>query len=679
MGARARRQPGSWADVALAGFTIGAVALLLVPLPTPLLDVLLAGNLAASLVLLLVALRVDTPLRVAAFPTWVVLNTLLRLALNVSSTRLILAQADAGRVIRAYGDLVAGSSAIIGGVLFALLSIVQFVVIARGAERVAEVGARFVLDGLPGKQMAIDAELRAGTLDARGAEARRARLDQEGQFFGAMDGAMKFVRGDVIASLLVIAVNFIGGFGVGMAEHGLDALTALHRYGLLTIGDGLAAAVPSLLVATAAGVLVTRVAGETRAGIGAELVHQLLRQPQVLRWVSVACLLVAVAPGMPAWPFVAAGAACALVSLLRPGVPSAQEEDGALAFAVAPDRATWLARGPMPRLRLGPAPLERVARGLVETTLRPLGLPPAVLEQRPTFRVDERLPDGAVELLLRGTPVHRAALHGPPANEPGVERLVAELSPPLIQHAAELLGLEEVQQWLDELAVQAPVTVREAVPGRIPLATFTEVLRLLLREQVPLTGIRAILSALARPATPLPEETTPGALLPLARHASRAALSRALAGSTSRLRCLRFDALIEDTIREARRFASRSDTVALAPAATRDILRALRHTLHTAASAGQRPPATPPHGTTSPTTPPVVLLAPAELRPHVRGLIAEEFPLLPVVSAAELLPQLELELVGTIRLLPPAAPQRGSLDPESRGVPTALEPSATPA
>lgn len=649
---RTRRGPGSWADLAVAALTIGAVVLLLVPLPTPILDVLLAANLATSLVLLLVAVQVDNPLRVAAFPTWLVLNTLLRLALNVASTRLILLQADAGRVIGAYGELVAGANAIVGGVLFALLTIVQFVVIARGAERVAEVGARFVLDGLPGKQMAIDAELRAGTLDARGAEARRERLVQESQFFGAMDGAMKFVKGDVVASLLVIAVNLLGGFGIGMTEQGLDAVTALQRYGLLTIGDGLAAQIPALLVATAAGVLVTRVAGDTRAGIGAELASQLLRHPRVLRWVGAACLLVAIAPHMPPWPFVTAGLACGLASLLPPTSVDADAGGATFGVAVAPDLASWLPAGRLARWQIGLTPLERVLAALRETVLRPLGLPRRLLERDPVLRLDPRLPAGTLELLVRGMPVHRVEQVSAVPVADAVARLLEELADPLRRHAADLLTLEEVQHWLDEIASRSPVTVREAVPAKAPLTTFAEALRLLLREQVPLTQLDAVLDALAHPSVSLPDRGDPRPLAALARRASRRALSQAISGAEQRVRCLRFDELIEDTIREAAHFSPRGATLTLAPAAARDILAALGRSVEALGppSGGRR--RRPDGGAT-----PLVLLTPSDLRPLARELLAADFPLLPVVSADELLSHLQLEPAGVVRLTgPPTAP-----------------------
>src|SRR5688572_1103424 len=308
LGLQPRRPRVGWADAALAGFVIAIVGLMVVPLPTWLLDLLIASNLAASVAVLLVALYVGDALKIAAFPTLLLITTLIRLSLNVSSTRLILLQADAGEVIRAFGQFVVRGNYVVGGVIFLILTLIQFIVIAKGSERVAEVGARFTLDALPGKQMAIDAELRSGAIDSNEARARRRALSRESQFYGAMDGAMKFVKGDVIASLLIAAINLIGGLAIGIMQRGMGAEAALKRYGLLTIGDGLVTQIPSLILATAAGILVTRVASEDPdRPLGTELAHQLLGQPRALLVAAGFVLLLAAVPGLPSLPFLVIG------------------------------------------------------------------------------------------------------------------------------------------------------------------------------------------------------------------------------------------------------------------------------------------------------------------------------------------------------------------------------------
>src|SRR5450755_865396 len=306
------------ADAVLAGLVIAVVGLMVVPLPTWLLDLLIASNLAGSVVILLVSLYVSEALKIGSFPTLLLITTLIRLALNVSSTRLILLQADAGEVIRAFGTFVVRGNYVVGAVIFLILTIIQFIVIAKGSERVAEVGARFALDAMPGKQMAIDAELRSGAIDGAEARIRRRSLVRESQFYGAMDGAMKFVKGDVIASLLITLVNILGGLAIGVGQKGLEPVAALKRYGLLTIGDGLVTQIPALVIATGAGVLVTRVASEEAdTPLGAELANQLFSQPQALRIGGFFVLLLALVPGLPTLPFLAIGALLFLGSRAR--------------------------------------------------------------------------------------------------------------------------------------------------------------------------------------------------------------------------------------------------------------------------------------------------------------------------------------------------------------------------
>src|SRR6478609_2221746 len=297
------------ADAVLAALVIAVVGLMVVPLPTWLLDLLIASNLAASVVILLVSMYVSEALKIASFPTLLLITTLIRLSLNVSSTRLILLQADAGEVIRAFGKFVVRGNYVVGAVIFLILTIIQFVVIAKGSERVAEVGARFTLDAMPGKQMAIDAELRTGSIDGNEARRRRRALLRESQFYGAMDGAIKFVKGDVIASLIITIVNILGGLAIGVGQRDLEVTAALKRYGLLTIGDGLVTQIPALVMATAAGVLVTRVASEeAETPLGAELASQIFGQPQALRVGSFFVFGLAAVPGLPALPFLVIGA-----------------------------------------------------------------------------------------------------------------------------------------------------------------------------------------------------------------------------------------------------------------------------------------------------------------------------------------------------------------------------------
>ena len=249
-----------YSDIALAGVVVLIVAMMIIPLPTWILDLLIAANMSVAVILLLVAIYVSDALKIATFPTMLLITTLFRLALEVSATRLILLKADAGHVIHAFGNFVVAGNLVVGAVIFFILTIIQFIVISKGSERVAEVGARFTLDAMPGKQMSIDAELRAGHIDHNEARRRRAALARESQFFGSMDGAMKFVKGDAIAGIIVLLTNIVGGLIIGIVQKGMDAGDAAKTYTILTIGDGLVAQIPALIISTAAGIIVTRVA-----------------------------------------------------------------------------------------------------------------------------------------------------------------------------------------------------------------------------------------------------------------------------------------------------------------------------------------------------------------------------------------------------------------------------------
>jgi type III secretion protein V len=311
--AAARAKGG--ADAALATLVVAIVATMIIPIPLPLLDTLLALNISLSIVLLLVALFVAEPLAIASFPTILLVTTLYRLALDVAATRNILGRGDGGELIRAFGRFVVGGNYVVGAVVFAILTLVQFLVIAKGSERVAEVGARFTLDAMPGKQMTIDAELRAGGIDQAEARRRRRTLARESSFYGAMDGAMKFVKGDAIAGIVITLVNILGGLAIGVGQRGMAAGDALKTYGLMTIGEGLVAQIPALVVSTAAGILVTRVASEEPdQSLGGEIARQIVGQPRALMIAAGLLAAFGLTPGMPAVPFLSIAALLAIAA-----------------------------------------------------------------------------------------------------------------------------------------------------------------------------------------------------------------------------------------------------------------------------------------------------------------------------------------------------------------------------
>lgn len=319
------------ADLVLAVVLMAVVFMLVLPLPTVLVDVLVAINIAVSALLLMVAMYLPSPLSFTSFPSVLLVTTLFRLALSIATTRLILLQADAGHIIEAFGNFVVGGNLIVGLVVFLILTIVQFIVITKGAERVAEVAARFSLDAMPGKQMSIDADMRAGAIDMNEARRRRTRLEKESQLYGAMDGAVKFVKGDAIASIIIVFVNLGGGMLIGTMQRGLPAGEAMAIYSVLTIGDGLIAQIPALLMSITAGMIVTRVTSEDggRSNVGRDIAEQVLAQPNALLVAGAIMLGFALIPGMPGWVFMVLAVVAGVVGfvLLGRGLKGATASD----------------------------------------------------------------------------------------------------------------------------------------------------------------------------------------------------------------------------------------------------------------------------------------------------------------------------------------------------------------
>lgn len=291
-------------DVVLVLIIIAILAMIIVPVPPHVIDYLITFNLTISILLLVVAVYISSPIQLSIFPSMLLITTLYRLGLNIASTRQILLNANAGEIIFTFGNYVVQGNFVVGGVIFLIITLVQFIVIVKGAERVAEVAARFTLDAMPGKQMSIDADLRAGMIDSNAARDKRLAIQKESQLYGAMDGAMKFVKGDAIAGLVITIINIVGGLIIGMSMHGMDAYTAATTYSLLSIGDGLVSQIPALLISVTAGIVTTRVSSEkTDTNLGSEISGQFMRQPKALMVVAGVILLLALVPGMPKPPF----------------------------------------------------------------------------------------------------------------------------------------------------------------------------------------------------------------------------------------------------------------------------------------------------------------------------------------------------------------------------------------
>ncbi len=552
---------------------VGIVFLLMVPLPAALLDLLLASSLALSVALLLAAIHMERPLDLSAFPTILLFATLLRLALNVASTRLILLRGPegttaAGDVIRAFGEFIVGGNFVVGSAIFILLVIINFVVITKGAGRVAEVSARFTLDAMPGKQMAIDADLAAGTMTHEQAKARRKEIEREADFFGAMDGASKFVRGDAIAGLLMTAVNLLVGIVVGVVQNGMSAGDAASTYTILTVGDGLASQVPALLVSTAAGVVVTRAASSQP--LGNTLVRQLGASREALFTTAGVIGGVGLLPGMPTVPFLALASVIGLAGRAA-ARPEASEDDATPTDGEAPDEATADREQikemlPLDRLELevgfdlvtlvdagrGGDLVERI--GAIRKNLaQELGLILPSIHIRDNLQ----LPSTTYRLLLAGNEVGRGELRvgkllamDPTGSLPGLEgervtepafglpaiwiaeRLqtraealgytvvdpatvaATHLTELLRLITPELLGRSETQELIDLVARDEPRLVDELIPNLLPLGEVIKVLRNLLGEGVSIRDLRSILEGLADHARDLKD---PDALTELVR------------------------------------------------------------------------------------------------------------------------------------------------------------------
>jgi type III secretion protein V len=643
-----RRARFGLADVALAVLVVSVVAMMIVPLPTWLLDILISTNLSMSVAILLVVLYVPDALAIATFPTVLLLTTLFRLGLNVSSSRLILLQANAGEVIRAFGTFVVRGNYVVGGVVFLILTIIQFVVIAKGGERVAEVGARFVLDAMPGKQMAIDAELRSGTIDGNEARRRRRSLARESQFYGSMDGAMKFVKGDVIASLVITVVNILAGLAIGVGQKGLPAIVALKRYGLLTIGDGLVSQIPALVLSTAAGVLVTRTASEEPdTPLGEELSRQLFGTPKAMRVASVFVLGLAIVPGLPTAPFLLLAAVLYFVARAR--ARQLTREDQRAATEPVPQQTR---RGPQFVPMVVPwslevsedlAPLlddratadgERLgirgrALALREVIFSELGVPiPA-----PRVRAVAGLPPRHALVSLHEVPAKLVAVDVSLADDAAIDFVTEQAAELLRSRAADFLGMSETQRLLDELEQFAPAVVRNVVPKPVSLTLLADVLRRLVEERIGVRDLRAILESLAVVAG---TEKDPLNLAEFVRGQLRRVITFKLTRGSPQLGVYLLDPMIEDTVRRAVTRTPSGAFLTLAPPAARDVVAAVRR----AVAEGRAQ---------APGEAPIVLTQP-DIRRFVRKLIETDMPDVTVVSFAELLPEVSLRPLARANL-----------------------------
>ncbi len=668
------------------------LAMIVLPLPPFLLDLFFTFNIALSLVVLLVTVYALRPLDFAMFPSMLLIATLLRLALNVASTRVVLLEGHnggdaAGKVIEAFGEFVIGGNYAVGLVVFGILVIINFVVVTKGAGRVSEVSARFTLDAMPGKQMAIDADLNSGLIDQDEARTRREEVAREADFYGAMDGASKFVRGDAVAGILILLINIIGGLSIGMGQHDLDLGTAMRFYALLTIGDGLVAQLPSLLLSTSAAIIVTRVS--TAEDLGNQVSTQLLDNPRALAITAAILIMLGLIPGMPNLVFLLLGGAVGGLAYMiaqRKQQTSSVSEPQAAVPVEAPEggsesrELTWQDVQPVDviGLEVGYRLIPLVDReqggqlmNRIKGVRRKLSQELGFLVQSVHIRDNLDLSPNAYRITLNGVPVGEAEvfvdremainpgkvfgeLKGTPTQDPafGLDAVwidagqrdqaqtmgytvvdastvvATHLSELLQAHAHELLGHDEVQQLLDNLAQSAPKLVEDLVPKLLPLAVVLRVLQNLLQEGIPIRDLRTIAETLAEQATKSQDANTLTA-------AVRVALSRSIVqqvvGPVGEIPVIVLEPGLERLLQQTLANAG-DDGAGVEPGMLEQLQAALQNTAHQHEVSGQEG----------------VLLVAASIRQWMAKFVRHSVPGLRVLSYNEIPDNRQIKVVSTI-------------------------------
>lgn len=668
---------------------IGILMLMIVPLPAMILDLCLSLNITIAILILIISLYTEKAVEFSIFPSLLLTTTLFRLSLNVASTRLILLHGNegmdaAGSVIEAFGQFVVGGSYVVGLVIFVILVIINFIVITKGAGRIAEVAARFTLDAMPGKQMAIDADLNAGLIDEAKAKQRREEIANEANFHGAMDGASKFVRGDAIAGIIITLINIGAGFIIGVLQKGMPMAEAAKNYTILTVGDGLISQVPALIISTAAGMLVTRSTG--REDFGTELKAQFTRHSKALWVVSAILLGFALIPGLPFIPFLILSALLSFIAYQldkteqeklveetmieqqpRPVVKPDQDYEkmlnvdlielevgyGLIPFVDANQDGELLTRIQAIRKQFALTtgfivPPVHIKDNLQlnpnQYTINLKGVTIASAEMMPGYYM--AMDPGLVTETIKGLPTTEPAFELPAIwiTEDKRERaqiagytvvdcitvMATHISELIKKHAYELLGRQESQTLIDNLGKTYPKLVEELVPHVLNLGTIMRVLQNLLREGVSIRDLRSILETMADYANMTQDSDI---LTEYVRHALSRSISSAYTMDDGTMSVITMDRKVEESIQSAIQHRERGSFLALDPKTAQKILDTLNN-LITSSTSG---------------TPPVLLVLP-QIRPHVRRLTERYFPNLAVLSHNEITSQVRIQSIGTVTI-----------------------------
>ncbi len=675
-----------YSDVIIAVTLVMIVIMMIIPLPTALLDVLICLNITIALVVVMSAIYNEEALDLSVFPSLLLVTTLFRLALNISATRLILIGGYAGEVITAFGNFVVGGNPVVGFIMFIILVIINFIVITKGSERVAEVSARFTLDAMPGKQMAIDADLNQGAITDAEAKVRREKIQREADFFGAMDGASKFVKGDAIAAIVIMLINIGGGFVIGMLQRDLDAVTALNTYTLLTVGEGLVSQIPALLISTATGIIVTRAASE--GNLGADIVKQLFNNERIFFINAGVLTMLAIVPGLPGIPFFTLAVICGFIgySLHRKSAAVAEDESQAeretqaKAEATRPENIVSLLQVDPMELEIGYSLIP-----LVDTVQGGDLLDRIVMIRRqcalelglvvPTIRIRDNIqikPNSYI-IKLKGMEIARGELmldHFLAMNSgtvfeevPGIETtepafglpalwipeaqreqaelngytvvdavsvLATHLTEVIKQHASEILGRQETQNLIDNLAKTHQSLVQEVIPELLGVGEVQKVLAYLLDERISIRDMATIMEVLADYARVTKD---PEILTEYVRHAmARQISAQVVQGNV--LPCITLDPSLENRIIGGVQRTDHGSFVNLDPDTMRKMITSLNAEIEKIANMGY---------------PPVVLTSPA-VRLYFRKLVSRSVSGITIVSHAEISQNVEIQILGVVRI-----------------------------
>jgi flagellar biosynthesis protein FlhA len=680
---------GHHVDILVAVGVISILLVMIIPLPPRLLDLLLAFNITLSLVTLLVAIYTQHPLEFSIFPSLLLVLTLFRLSLNVSSTRLILLYGNqgpdaAGEVIRSFGSFVVGGNYVVGIIVFSILVLINFIVITKGAGRIAEVGARFTLDGMPGKQMAIDADLNAGMINEEQARQRRQTIQQEADFYGAMDGASKFVSGDAIAGIIITLVNIIGGIIIGLVQQGLPLQQALQSYTILTVGDGLVSQIPALVVSTAAGIVVTKVSADVN--IGDQITSQFLIHPRAIGTAAGILFLMGLIPGLPQFPLLLLAALSGAAAFLtyrgqQHKASASAERPPSTTAAAAPEPAELLAPIDLLELEVGYGliPLvdaERHGELLerIKAMRRQIAQELGVMVPPLRIRDDLQLKPAAYTILIKGIEVargelmvgHYLAMHpgnapdntfGMPTTEPAfglpavwikeedkeqaqlagytvvdlATVIITHLTEVIKRHIHELLSREEVQKLLNRFAQDYPKVVEELVPSLLPLGVVQKVLQNLLREQLSVRDLLTILETLADYAALTKD---PMVLTEYVRHSLARSITKKYQSDAGEIAALMLSFELEANLTKAIQSTEHGSYLALDPALGQRLLAELNKAVETVLTQHLVP----------------ILLTSPMLRPHLQRVTEPFVPQLVVLSQNEIAANVRVRNLAVVKV-----------------------------